>query len=123
MPTKHKKHKKQKKQKKTTRPSNQVKKKKRSKTQKLFTEQMNKEKDKIMDFLFEKIKEKNTNYINFNSLLRTIVSNDLIDKINEDDIEEMIEMFSENDGFLTKEIFKKIFFETNVNIKPFINDH
>ena len=63
----------------------------------------------MIDYTFNRLKDKDTQKINYQSLLRGVVGVDLVEKIPEEEVESMIEYFAKESGEIDEALFKEIF--------------
>ncbi len=84
----------------------------------LIKEQEGKERIQVVEYLFQKFKNKEKGVIDFESLLRAMVSNDLIDKVDEKDIENMISFYTDKES-LDENDLKRIFDDCKINLNTF----
>lgn len=77
--------------------------------------------EELIKFLFDRLKNKETQVIDRNALMKAITSLGLWNEIFEEDIEDMLELFSEN-GTLDYDTLREVFMKCKINVKGFIDD-
>lgn len=91
----------------------------RHKNTALLEGKKNEQIEELMKFLFEKLKNKETQKIDRNALMKAITNLGLWNDIFEEDITDMLELFSPS-GAIDYDTMKEIFLKCKINVNGFI---
>lgn len=87
----------------------------------LIKEKFNEQVEELIKFLFNKLKNKETQIIDRNALMKAVTNLGLWNDIFEEDIDDMLELFSES-GVLDYDTLKEVFMKCKINVKGFIDN-
>lgn len=87
----------------------------------LLQDKFDEQVEELIKFLFDKLKSKETQKIDRNALMRAITSLGLWNDIFEEDITDMLELFSP-EGDIDYDTMKEIFMKCKINVKAFMDD-
>ena len=87
----------------------------------LLQDKFDEQVEELMKFLFDRLKNKETQVIDRNALMKAITNLGLWNDIFEEDIDDMLELFTEN-GNVDYNTLREIFMRCRINVKGFIDD-
>lgn len=87
----------------------------------LLKDKFDEQVEELIKFLFDRLKNKDSQIIDRNALMKAITNLGLWNTIFEEDISDMLELFSEN-GNIDHDTLREIFMKCKINVKGFIDN-